>query len=95
MGGLGAIMALAPAWLVFCVIHVVSKIYYRRSFNGIATAFNANLFKTTGLVELLGAILTIILIGIVISLLGSILGAIAFFTMPEQPVVRTIAAGNK
>jgi len=62
----------------------VSAIFLRRSYERIGVRLNVNMFQTTGLVYLIGAALTIVLVGFLILLIAEILQIVAFFSIPEQ-----------
>ncbi len=69
------LLALAVAW----VFAVLSSVFLRRSLVMTGDKLNIGLFKTAGLLILIGAILTIIFVGGIIALVGFILLAAAFF----------------
>jgi uncharacterized membrane protein len=84
---LTAVLAgLAIIWILF----LVSAIFIRRSFNSIATRLSVNTFATAGLLYLIGAATTIVLVGFLLILVSQILLAIAFFSINE----RTIEVGQ-
>ncbi len=85
----GMIVACAAALIVAYIFYIISAIYLRKSYNSIAEKTNVNLFKTTGLLYLIGAVTVIILIGIVIILIARILEIVSFFSLPE-----TLSAGT-
>ena len=62
----------------------MSAIFLRRSYERIGVRLNVNMFQTTGLVYLIGAALTIVLVGFLILLIAEILQIVAFFSIPEQ-----------
>jgi uncharacterized membrane protein len=63
---------------------VVTVVFLRRSLSLMATKTGVGLFGTTGMLLLIGAILTIILIGILVLWIGILLLAIAFFSIRAQ-----------
>jgi len=63
---------------VFFILHAV---YIRKSFSLLSNKTRESLFNTAGLLVLIGAILTIVLVGVIILMIGWILAAVAFFTM--------------
>jgi uncharacterized membrane protein len=63
----------------------VSAIFLRRSYDKIGMRLNVNMFHTTGLLYLIGAALTIVIVGLFIVLIAEILQIVAFFSIPEQP----------
>ncbi len=81
---LGAIGLLIVGLVVVWVFYLVSAIFLRRSYERIGMRLNVNMFQTTGLLYLIGAALTIILVGFLILLIAEILQIVAFFSIPEQ-----------
>ena len=75
----GAIVGLAIAWIAL----IVSSIFIRRSYNAMATKLNISTFRTAGTLYFIGAILTIILVGLVVLLVAAIVQIIAFFAIPD------------
>ncbi|TMI13513.1 DUF996 domain-containing protein [Candidatus Bathyarchaeota archaeon] len=81
---LGAIGLLIVGLVVVWVFYLVSAIFLRRSYERIGVRLNVNMFQTTGLLYLIGAALTIVLVGFLILLIAEILQIVAFFSIPEQ-----------
>ena len=79
---IGAIV-LALIILFACV--VVAAILLRRSLITLSEKSGTHLFATAGLLMLIGAVLTIILVGLIILWVALLLLAIAFFEMRTQP----------
>jgi uncharacterized membrane protein len=82
LGGLiiGVVAGLALLW----VFLLASALFLRRSYDEIARKFNVRMFSTAALVYLIGAALTIILVGLVVVFVAGILQAIAFYSLPDQ-----------
>jgi len=82
VGGLvvGALIGLALIWVFF----VVSAVFLRRGFTKIATRLNVKMFATASLLYLIGAALTIVVIGFVVIFIADILMVVAFFSMPDD-----------
>jgi uncharacterized membrane protein len=76
----GCVAALFVGWILL----VLGAVYYRRSYNLIADATKVDLFRTTGFVYFIGAILLIIAVGAIIILIAKILEIIAYFSLPEE-----------
>ncbi len=85
------LVSIAIVW----VSAIVSSIFLRRSYNLITKRLNVDLFKTAGLLYLVGAALIIILIGFIIILVALILQVIAFFTIPEELPEQKAGAGGQ
>ena len=75
------LIALVVVWL----FAVVSAVFFRRALNLTGDHLNINMFRTAGLLVFIGAILTIVLVGVVISLVANILLAVAFFQIRSSP----------
>lgn len=71
---------LAAVW----IIYMVSAVFFRKSYNKIASSLNLGIFRTTALLYLIGAALSIILVGFIIVFIAGILQVVAFFSIPEQ-----------
>ncbi|MCZ2856899.1 MAG: DUF996 domain-containing protein, partial [Candidatus Bathyarchaeota archaeon] len=65
--------------IVLFIFVVVAAIFYRKSLNTLSSKSGVGMFSTAGLVLLIGAVLTIILIGVIIIWIALILLAVAFF----------------
>lgn len=75
----GILVALLVAW----IFAIASSFFLRRAFNQTGDALGIKLFKTAGLLVFIGAILTIVLVGAIISLVAYVLLAVAFFQIPQ------------
>ena len=76
----GFIIALIVLWIFL----IISSIYLRKSYNSIADHTKVNLFKTTGLLYLIGAITLIVVIGFLILFIARILEIVSFFSLPDN-----------
>jgi len=76
----GLIIVLGIVW----VLLIVSSIFLRRSLNMTAESLGIRLFRTAALLLLIGAFLTIILIGFILILVAYIILAIAFFQIKAE-----------
>ena len=63
---------------IFYILHAV---FYRRAFNILADVSGVSIFRTSGLLLLIGSALTIILVGFVLLFVAWILAAVGFFSM--------------
>ncbi len=82
VGGLvvGALIGLFLIWVFF----VVSAVFLRRGFTKISTRLNVKMFATASLLYLIGAALTIVVVGFVVIFIADILMVVAFFSMPDD-----------
>jgi uncharacterized membrane protein len=76
----GCALALVVAW----VLLIIGALYLRKSYNSIAEHTKVDLFKTTGLVNFIGAATVIIIIGVFIILIARILEIVSYFSLPEN-----------
>ena len=77
---LGVLAGLAVVWAFM----IASAVFLRRSYESIAARVNVRMFRTTGLLYLIGAATTIIGVGFALILVAQILAAVSFFSMPER-----------
>lgn len=81
--------ALVAGLVVLFVFMVVSAFLVRRSFNLASDKTGVGMFGTAGLLLLIGAVLTIILIGFLLIWIAAILLIVAFFRIRAQPAAAT------
>jgi uncharacterized membrane protein len=79
------VAAIVGALVVLFVFIVVAAIFLRRSLNTVSEKSGTHLFATTGLLVLIGAVLTVIVIGFVLLWVAMILLAVAFFEIKTEP----------
>ncbi len=72
------------AGVILWVCILVSPVFVKRSYDTIATKLRVDMFRTTGLLFLIGAATLIVLVGFVILFIAAILQIVAFFSIPEQ-----------
>jgi uncharacterized membrane protein len=80
---------LISVFLVLWIFVIIAAFFARRSLNALSAKTNVGLFSTAALLLLIGAFLTIVLIGILLIWIAVLLIAIAFFrirTQPSQPM---------
>lgn len=76
------LIGLAVVWVVM----LVSSVYVRRSYSEMAKGLKVGTFDTAGLLYLIGAATTIILVGFVLLLVAQVLVVVAFFSIQEGVV---------
>jgi uncharacterized membrane protein len=83
----GAIVSLITAVIVgviiLFIVLIVSMYFSRKSMNQLSEKSGIGLFGTAGILMLIGAVLTIAVVGILIIWIGLILATVAFFQMKE------------
>jgi uncharacterized membrane protein len=67
--------------VILFVFFVAAAFLYRKSLNTLAAKTGVGMFNTAGLILLIGAVLTIIVVGLVLVWVGFILVAVAFFSI--------------
>jgi uncharacterized membrane protein len=89
--GVGAeadIIGLVAGLIIFLAIafvfYLLEAIYIRRAFDSLATKSGVGLFRTGGLLLLIGAILTIFIVGLFLIFIAWILILVAFFQIPTN-----------
>jgi uncharacterized membrane protein len=70
-------------FIIYYVINIIAALFLKKSFNSITKHTRVDMFKTTGTVYFIGAILIIIVFGFIIIWIATILMIIAFFSLPE------------
>lgn len=81
---IGSLIGCGLAILVGYILIILGALFLRKSFDGIANRTKVDLFKTTGIVYLIGAITTIFIIGFFILLIAIILEIASFFSLPDS-----------
>ncbi|MEM0492543.1 MAG: DUF996 domain-containing protein [Candidatus Thermoplasmatota archaeon] len=79
----GTIIACVIALIIAYIFYLLSAIYFKKSYTSIADHTKVDLFRTTGLVYLIGAVTVIIGIGIFIVAIARILELISFLMLPD------------
>ena len=82
--GLGGVVAIIVAY----AIGIAAFYFYKEAFEILAQVTAHNLFKLAGLLLFIGAITTIILLGLLLIVVGYIVLAVAFFTAPNEVEVQ-------
>jgi len=87
-GAAGVAFGLLIAWISL----VVSAVFLRRAYGTMATRLGVGTFRTAATLYLVGAALTIVLVGFVLLFVAEILQAIAYFSIPDQPTTQGTGA---
>lgn len=90
LAGIGA--GLFIAW----VFLIISAVFLRRAYDTMATKLGVGTFRTAATLYLVGAVLTIVLLGFILLLVAEIVQAIAYFSIPEEfpPMGASVAAAS-
>lgn len=78
------LLAIISGLAIMWVAEIISAIFLKRSFDTISRRLGVGMFGTAALLYLIGALTTIILVGLIIILVAEILLIVAFFSIPEQ-----------
>ena len=78
------LVVLLAGLLILFICIVIAAIFYRKSLNSLAEKTGVGLFGTTGLILLIGAILTIFIIGFLLLWVALLLLTIAFFSINTE-----------
>ena len=76
--------AIAFALIVGFVFAIISMYFFRKSLNQLSSKSGIGLFGTAGLLMLIGAVLTIVAIGLLLIWIGFIIATVAFFKMKKE-----------
>lgn len=91
----GAILLsiIAPLLVVWAAL-TFGAYYLKKSYDQIAAHTGVDMFKTAGLLYLIGAATSIAIIGLLIMLVANVLQTVAFFTLPDTYQPRTQPPGQ-
>ena len=84
-GLVGLIAGLIIFLVVAFIFYLLEAIYIRRAFDTLANKSGVGLFRTGGMLLLIGAILTIVLVCLFLIFIAWILILVAFFQIPSSP----------
>lgn len=88
------VAALVGSLVILFIFVVVAAIFYRKSLTTLAEKTGVGLFGTAGLLLLIGAVLTIIVIGFLLIWVALILLTVAFFQIRAEPRAHLKGRGN-
>jgi uncharacterized membrane protein len=88
--GILALGLLVVSVAILFIFYLLAAMYFRRAFSTLAQKTGEHMFETAGLLLFVGAILTIILVGLALILVAWILATIAFFSI-RTPQTNTYA----
>jgi uncharacterized membrane protein len=83
----GFIAGIIVALVVVFIFYILMAVFFKRAFSTLSEKTGEKMFGTAGLLLLIGAILTIVIVGLILILIAWILAAVAFFSIktPAQP----------
>jgi uncharacterized membrane protein len=83
-GGLRFAFFFPIFWVLAWIAGILFAVYARRSLDSLAKITGEKMFNTATLLIFIGAILTIILVGLIVLFIGLIYLIIAFFSLPDK-----------
>jgi uncharacterized membrane protein len=83
-GVFGFLAGLVIFLVVAFIFYLLEAIFIRRAFDSLANKSGVGLFRTGGLLLLIGAILTIVIVGLFLIFIAWILILVAFFQIPTN-----------
>ena len=89
----GNLAGLVVGVVIIWATILVSAFFVRRSYESVSKRLGVGMFGTVGMLYLIGAAFTIVLVGFVLLLLALILNMIAFFSMTDQPIPQPLPQG--
>ncbi len=86
-GFIGLIAGLIAGLLVVWVFAMISAYFLWKSYKKVSARTNVGLFRTGALVNFIGSILTVVLVGFILIFVAEIIFVIAYFSLPNSPPV--------
>jgi uncharacterized membrane protein len=84
VGGAG-ILLVGAGLLITWIALVISAVFLRKAYDTMSKRLGIVTFKTAATLYLVGAALTIVLVGFILLFIAEILQAVAYFSIPDQP----------
>ena len=85
------VIAFIVPFVVGWIFFVFSALYLRKSYTAIYEKTNVDAFRTTGKLYFIGALLTIVFVGLIIIFIARIFEIIAYFGLPEDYAEKPMA----
>ncbi len=80
----GFFINLIFALIIIWIFLIISAVFLRKSYSTIASKLNIDMFEKSAMLYLIGAVLTIILVGFIVIFVAEILQTVAFYSIPEE-----------
>ncbi len=80
----GHMLGIGMVAVVAAIIMIVAAYFMKQSYDLVARETGVKMFSTVALLYIIGAILTVIMIGVFIILIAAILEIVAFFSLPDS-----------
>ena len=91
-GGISAFLGIFAGLFAVWVFLIVSAVFLKRAYDSMSKELGVNMFSTAATLYLVGAALTIVLVGFILLFIAEILQAVAYFSIPDQPPTRGAGA---
>lgn len=92
--GVSAFFGVITGLLVVWVFLIVSAVFLRRAYASMSKELGVHTFDTAATLYLIGAVLTIVLVGFILLFVAEIIQAVAFFSIPDQPPAQGTGASG-
>jgi len=92
--GISAIAGVLTGLLAVWVFLVISAVFLRRAYDTMGQRLGVGSFKLAATLYLVGAVLTIVLVGFILLLIAEIVQAVAFFSIPDRPPTQGAGAST-
>jgi uncharacterized membrane protein len=86
--GVSGIAGVIGGLLVTWIALIVSAVFLKRAYDSMGKELGVGTFRTAAILYLVGASLTIVLVGFLVLFIAEILQAVAFFSIPDRPPVQ-------
>lgn len=83
--GISAFFGAIAGLLVVWVFLIISAVFLRRAYDSMSKELGVHMFETAATLYLIGAVLTIVLVGFILLFVAEIMQAVAYFSIPDQP----------
>jgi uncharacterized membrane protein len=83
--GRSGVGGLLTGLLIVWVFLIVSAIFLRRTYATMGQRLGVGSFRTAATLYLVGAILTIVVVGFLVLFIAEVVQAVAYFSIPDQP----------
>ncbi len=80
----GHMMGLGAMMIVGAILMIVAAYFMKQSYDMVAEETGVSMFSTVALLYIIGAVLTIVVIGAILILIAAILEIVAFFSLPDS-----------
>ena len=78
--------------IIVWVFLIISAVFLRRAYDSMGEKLKVGTFKTAATLYLIGAALTVVLVGFFLLFVAEIVQAVAFFSIPDQSPAQGAAA---